>query len=104
MLQPVFNDDRSNKKVREVTVYKRFADLTERCFLDTFMLLFYESMKSFIVYQDFLSNSVYIISVHQYKLLCLLQLIFYTLRALSTIFNGTLFTKLVRNILSKKDL
>ena len=81
MLQPVFNDDRSNKKVREVTVYKRFADLTERCFLDTFMLLFYESMKSFIVYQDFLSNSVYIISVHQYKLLCLLQLIFYPLRA-----------------------
>ena len=34
MLQPVFNDHRSNKKVREVTVYKRFADLNERCFLD----------------------------------------------------------------------
>ena len=34
MLQPVFSDDGSNKKVREVTVYKRFADLIERCFLD----------------------------------------------------------------------
>ena len=31
---PVFSDDGSNKKVREVTVYKRFADLIERCFLD----------------------------------------------------------------------
>lgn len=34
MLMPVFSDDGSNKKVREVTVYKRFADLIERCFLD----------------------------------------------------------------------
>ena len=43
MLQPVFSDDGSNKKVREVTVYKRFADLIERCFWmvnNTFMLLF----------------------------------------------------------------
>ena len=34
MLMPVFSDDGSNKKVREVAVYKRFADLIERCFLD----------------------------------------------------------------------
>ena len=34
MLKPVFVDDGSNKKVREVTVYKRFDDLIERCFLD----------------------------------------------------------------------
>ena len=34
MLMPVFSDDGSNKKVREVIVYKRFADLIERCFLD----------------------------------------------------------------------
>ena len=34
MLKPVFSDDGSNKKVREVTVYKRFDDLVERCFLD----------------------------------------------------------------------
>ena len=34
MLQPVFRDDESNKKVIEVTVYKRFTDLIERCFLD----------------------------------------------------------------------
>ena len=34
MLMSVFSDDESNKKVREVTVYKRFADLIERCFLD----------------------------------------------------------------------
>ena len=47
---------------------------------NTFMLLFYESMKLHIVYHDFINNSVYIMSVHQYKLFCLL-LIFYTLRA-----------------------
>ena len=47
-----------------------------------FMLLFYESMKLHIVYQDFIYSSVYIISEHQYKLLCLLQLIFDTLGAL----------------------
>ena len=34
MLQPVFSDYGSNQKVREVTVYLRFADLFERCFLD----------------------------------------------------------------------
>ena len=34
MLQPVFSDDGSNKKVGEVSVYKGFADLVERCFLD----------------------------------------------------------------------
>ena len=34
MLQSVFSDDGSNKKVKEVTVYKRFADLIERRFLD----------------------------------------------------------------------
>ena len=34
MLQPVFSDDEGNKKAREVTVYKRFPDLIERCFLD----------------------------------------------------------------------
>ena len=84
MLQLVFSDDESSKKVREVTVYKRFADLNERCFWmvnNTSMLLFYESMKLHIVYQDFIYTSVYIISVHQCKLLCLLKLIFYTLRA-----------------------
>ena len=44
MLQLVFSDDESSKKVREVTVYKRFADLIdERCFWmvnNTSMLLF----------------------------------------------------------------
>ena len=49
------------------------------------MLLFYESMKVHIIYQDFIYNSVYIISEHEYKLLCLLQLVFYTLKALYTI-------------------
>ena len=34
MLMPVFSVDGSNKKMREVTMYKRFADLIERCFLE----------------------------------------------------------------------
>ena len=43
MLQLVFSDDEISKKVREVTVYKRFADPIERCFWmvnNTSILLF----------------------------------------------------------------
>ena len=86
MLQPVFSDDGSNKKVREVTQCTKDSLTSSKDVFwmvnNTFMLLFYESMKLHIVYQDFIYNSVYIISEHQYKLLCLLQLIFYTLAAL----------------------
>ena len=86
MLQPVFSDDGSNKKVREVTQCTKDSLTSSKDVFwmvnNTFMLLFYESMKLHIVYQDFIYNSVYIISEYQYKLLCLLQLIFYTLRAL----------------------
>ena len=62
MLQPVFSDDGNNKKVREVSVYKGFADSLKDVFWmvnNTFMLLFYDSMKShFVVYQDLIYNSV----------------------------------------------